>query len=80
VNLEFIKPMECLAVRNVPTGGAWTYEVKLDGFRIEAIRSTDHVTLYSKNGRLLTSHFSRIAMELEKVPPGRHWMVNWLPE
>jgi bifunctional non-homologous end joining protein LigD len=41
--------------------------VKLDGFRLEVVR-TDHVVLYSKQGKLLTSQFMQIALELEKLP------------
>jgi len=59
--------METVAVKKLPTGGRWTYEVKLDGFRAVAVR-TDHVILYSKQGKLLTSQFMPIALELEKLP------------
>ena len=41
VNLRFVSPMECLSVKKLPLGAQWTYEVKLDGFRIEAIRTED---------------------------------------
>jgi bifunctional non-homologous end joining protein LigD len=60
--------MECVPVKELPTSGKWTYEVKLDGFRVEAVRTQDHVVLYSKQGKLLTSQFFQIALELEAVP------------
>jgi len=37
VNVRFIGPMESLAVKKLPTGDKWTYEVKLDGFRAVAV-------------------------------------------
>ena len=54
-------------MEKLPVDGKWTYEVKLDGFRVEAVR-TDHIVLYSKQGKLLTSQFMQIASELEKLP------------
>ena len=60
--------MECLSAQKLPIGEQWTYEIKLDGFRVEAVRTQDHVVLYSKQGKLLTSQFMPIALELEKLP------------
>ena len=70
VNLRFSKPMECLSTNKLPTGEQWTYELKLDGFRVEAFRTNDRVVLYSKQGKILTSQFMQIALELEKLQPG----------
>jgi ATP-dependent DNA ligase len=30
--------MECLPVEQIPEGDPWTYELKLDGYRIEAVK------------------------------------------
>jgi ATP-dependent DNA ligase len=50
VSARFIKPMESLAVKKLPMGDKWTYEVKLDGFRAIAVQ-TDHVaSIRSKEG------------------------------
>jgi bifunctional non-homologous end joining protein LigD len=65
VNLRFSKPIECLSAKKLPTGKHWTYEIKLDGFRVEAARTENRVTLYSKQGKLLTSQFMQIALGLE---------------
>jgi bifunctional non-homologous end joining protein LigD len=70
VSTGFQKPMECLSPKKLPTGEQWTYEIKLDGFRVEGFRTQDHVTLYSKQGKLLTGQFMQIALELEKLPLG----------
>jgi bifunctional non-homologous end joining protein LigD len=61
--------MECLSTKKLPTGEQWTYEIKLDGFRVEAVRTQDQVILYSKQGKVLTGQFMPIALELEKLPP-----------
>jgi ATP-dependent DNA ligase len=67
VSAGFIKSMESLSVRRLPLGSKWTYEIKLDGFRVEAIR-TERVTLYSRRGNQMP--FPAIAKELESLPPG----------
>ena len=68
MNLNFSKPMECLSTKNLPTGEEWTYEIKLDGFRVEVVRTPDHVVLYSKQGKNLTGQFKQLAIELENLP------------
>ncbi|WP_139285105.1 non-homologous end-joining DNA ligase [Terriglobus roseus] len=50
----FTAPMECLAVKRLPEGPAWTYEIKLDGYRAQAIRGSSGVQLFSRNGKPLT--------------------------
>lgn len=37
-DIPFIAPMECLPVNNFPDGPDWIYELKLDGYRGQAIR------------------------------------------
>jgi DNA ligase D-like protein (predicted ligase) len=69
VDHRFRKPMECLSTKKLPSGELWTYEIKLDGFRLEAVRTPDGVVLYSKQGKKLTSQFVQIALELENLPP-----------
>ena len=34
----FIETMDCLPVSKLPEGPEWTYELKLDGYRLEAVR------------------------------------------
>jgi len=35
---HFIEPMPCLAVKKLPEGEAWEYELKLDGYRALAAK------------------------------------------
>ncbi len=63
----FIESMECLPVPALPEGPDWTYEIKLDGFRLEAIKSGREVTLYSRRGNVLNHKFDYIAKALAKL-------------
>jgi ATP-dependent DNA ligase len=49
---RFIEPMECLPVEEIPEGELWTYELKLDGYRLVVVRTGGKVTLYSRRGSL----------------------------
>lgn len=60
--------MECLPVAKVPEGSHWTYELKLDGYRLEAVKSEGRVTLYSKRANDLTKRFDYIAEALRSLP------------
>ena len=42
---RFIEPMYAEAARELPDGGAWTYEAKLDGYRCLAAKRTGGVVL-----------------------------------
>ena len=68
--LEFIESMECLAVTKLPDGPEWTYEIKLDGFRLEAVKTDGKVTLYSRRGNVLNQKFPYIAAALGGIPEG----------
>jgi hypothetical protein len=39
-SMGFIESMECLAVSSIPEGPEWTYEIKLDGFRLEVVKDS----------------------------------------
>jgi bifunctional non-homologous end joining protein LigD len=51
--VTFIESMECLPVASVPKGQQWTYEIKLDGFRIEAVKNSGETVLYSRRKNVL---------------------------
>ena len=59
--------MEALLVDELPTGGAWMYEPKWDGFRCLAFRDgagAASVALVSKAGKPLTRYFPDVAARL----------------
>ena len=66
--VQFIEPMYALAVRNIPEGKEWLYEVKFDGYRCLAGRDKNGVTLWSRRGNLFTSQFPHIARASEWLP------------
>src|SRR5271166_2147954 len=68
IKAQFIEPMECLPVSKLPEGAAWTFEIKLDGWRMEAVKTVGRVTLYSRRGKNFTAQFGYIARELEYLP------------
>jgi DNA ligase D-like protein (predicted ligase) len=65
---SFIEPMECLPVERIPEGNLWTYELKLDGYRLVAVKSAGKVTLYSRKGTDLTKRFAHVAVALGGLP------------
>jgi ATP-dependent DNA ligase len=65
---RFIEPMECLPVENIPDGDLWTYELKLDGYRIEAVKTRGKVMLYSRRGTDLSQRFKYVTAALAALP------------
>jgi DNA ligase D-like protein (predicted ligase) len=64
----FIETMDCLPVSTVPEGPEWTYEIKLDGYRLEAVKAKGKVKVYSRRKNLLNEKFGYIAEALKKLP------------
>jgi DNA ligase D-like protein (predicted ligase) len=64
----FIESMECLPVPKLPEGPEWTYEIKLDGFRLEAVKTSAKTTLYSRRANVLNEKFPYIASALADLP------------
>jgi len=64
--LRFISPMECLEVDQLPEGGLWQFELKLDGYRTIAIKQNGEVDLFSRNGISFNSKFPSIVKILEE--------------
>src|SRR6266705_4543419 len=62
-------PMEAKSVEQLPTGDAWQYEPKWDGFRCIAFRDGDHVDLQSKSGQPLARYFPELVEALLKLKP-----------
>src|ERR1700733_6170479 len=66
----FIETMDCLPISKVPEGQEWTYEIKLDGYRLEAVRTAGRTTLYSRRQYVLNQKFPYIAAALKNLPDG----------
>ena len=66
----FIEPMECLPVAKIPEGPDWSYELKLDGYRLEAVRDKGQTKLFSRRGHDLTKQFPQVAGALTHLPAG----------
>ena len=61
--------MQVVPVAELPDGGIWSYEAKLDGYRCLAAKRGSSVALWSRNGNGFTDRFSQIARACEKLPP-----------
>ena len=68
--LQFVPPMLARLVQKVPAGKNWMYEVKLDGYRVLAIKKDKEVTLYSRRGNVMNARFPAIAKALGALPEG----------
>ncbi len=66
----FIRAMECLPVSTIPEGPEWTYELKLDGYRLEVVRTRSTVTLYSRRENVLNEQFPYVAEAMKNLPAG----------
>lgn len=64
---EFVAPMLATLVRTLPEGPQWEYELKLDGYRLQAVKQGDKVRLYSRRGSDFTKKFARIAASVSKI-------------
>lgn len=65
---RFIEPMLLLRTEKLPQGADWLYEIKLDGYRILAIKSEGSVRLRSRNDNDYTTQYASIAAALRALP------------
>lgn len=64
----FIETMDCLPVSRLPEGPEWIYEIKLDGYRLEVVRSAGRTMLYSRRQNVLNQKFHYLATALKGLP------------
>jgi ATP-dependent DNA ligase len=68
VKARFIEPMLLQRAEKLPPGGMWSYELKLDGYRAEAIKSGDRVHLRSRNDKDFNARYPAIVRALAAMP------------
>lgn len=56
--------------RKVPTGESWLFEIKFDGYRMQAAIAGDQVRLYTRNGHDWTRQFGYVAPALATLTKG----------
>jgi bifunctional non-homologous end joining protein LigD len=66
--VRFIPPAVPKLRCSPPTGVGWSYEVKLDGFRMQLHKVGLAATLFGKNGGSLTTNFPTIAAAAITLP------------
>ena len=54
-------------VQLLPVGKQWEYEVKFDGYRIEAIKNGAKVRLLSRRGNDFTKRFAKVVEAVSKI-------------
>jgi ATP-dependent DNA ligase len=62
----FVQPMLAKLVERLPDGPEWEYELKLDGYRLEAIKNGDKARLYSRRGNDFTKKVCANCCEREQ--------------
>lgn len=82
--IPFTPPMECLPVSRIPEGETWIYELKLDGYRAQAVRDGAGVRLLSRRGKDLTKKYleidsNRHASRKANCEAGRKAISSLLP-
>jgi ATP-dependent DNA ligase len=60
-----------MPVRELPDGGQWTYEAKLDGYRCLVAKRGGTVVLWSRRGTGFTDRFPTIAGAVKRCGPTR---------
>lgn len=57
-------------VPSVPAGNEWVHEIKLDGYRIMAVKEGGKVRLFTRNGHDWSDRFGNLAQQIGALSPG----------
>jgi len=64
---KFVPFQLAKVVPSVPSGSDWIHELKLDGYRLMAIKRKGVVTLYTRNGHDWTDKFGTLAKRIGEI-------------
>jgi bifunctional non-homologous end joining protein LigD len=64
----FIPPMLLLTTAALPEGAAWSYELKLDGFRALAVKTGGSIRLRSRNDKDFNRRYPGVVRGLASLP------------
>ncbi|HEY5753743.1 MAG TPA: non-homologous end-joining DNA ligase [Chthoniobacterales bacterium] len=67
-SLEFVPPMKAKLVSTSPAEKGWSYELKFDGYRAEALKENLHIDLLSSNAKHFNARFPEIVEGLAEFP------------
>jgi bifunctional non-homologous end joining protein LigD len=65
----FVPPQLATLADAPPTGGAWVHEVKLDGYRLLAVKSGARCRLVTRNRQDWTRRYADLAAQLARLAP-----------
>ena len=57
---DFVEPMKAKLVDSMPSGGAWIFEIKFDGYRALVLRSGSETRVLSRNEKDLGVKFPEV--------------------
>ncbi|MCW3110941.1 MAG: ligase, partial [Segetibacter sp.] len=63
-----VEPMNCTLIKEPFNDLNWIYEVKLDGYRIIAIKKGDDIKLYSRSSLNYSKHYAAVLEALKDIP------------
>lgn len=64
---KFVRPCVPSTAKSIPRGDAWLHEPKLDGYRLQVVKSGRTVRLYSRNGYDWTKRLAALVDALKGI-------------
>lgn len=64
---EFLEPMKCRLLSDLPSGDPWVYEIKFDGVRALAIKHNRSVDLLSRNHKSLDQKYPGVVRAISNL-------------